>query len=104
MSNLKPCPFCGHRMAEVKEIKTASHLFGVECAACNASTGWRSSKKKAVQAWNARTGISHAMQEEMLSMLLELQECSEYWSEYYVPIGLVDRLNAVITKAKGEKE
>jgi hypothetical protein len=39
----------------------------------------------------------------MLSMLLELQECAAYWSEYDVPIGLVDRLNAVITKARGEK-
>ena len=102
MRSLKPCPFCGHRIAEGKDIKAASNLFGVVCLACNASTGWWSSKKKAVQAWNARTDISHTMQEEMLSMLLELQGCSEYWSEYYVPIGLVDRLNKVIAKARGE--
>ena len=38
---------------------------------------------------------------EMLGMLIELQECAQYWSEYDVPIGIVDRLNTVIEKAKG---
>ena len=42
---------------------------------------------------------------EMLDMLIELQESAQYWSEYDVPIGIVDRLNAVIEKAiKPDKE
>ena len=41
---------------------------------------------------------------EMLDILVELQECAQYWSEYDVPIGIVDRLNAVIEKAKGDVE
>jgi hypothetical protein len=61
------------------------------------------SVERAIQSWNARTDTSHAMQEEMLSMLLELQECASYWSEYYVPCGLVERLDQMIAKAKGEK-
>ncbi len=40
---------------------------------------------------------------EMLDMLIELQQCAQYWSEYDVPLGIVDRLNAVINKAKGEE-
>ena len=40
---------------------------------------------------------------EMLNMLIELQESAQYWSEYDVPIGIVDRLNAIISKAKGEE-
>ena len=40
---------------------------------------------------------------EMLEVLIELQESAQYWSEYDVPIGIVDRLNAVVSKAKGEK-
>lgn len=36
---------------------------------------------------------------EMLKMLLELQECAEYWSEYDVPIGIKERLDKVIYKA-----
>lgn len=36
---------------------------------------------------------------EMLEMLLELQECAEYWSEYDVPIGIKERLDKVIHKA-----
>ncbi len=44
-----------------------------------------------------------ALEKEMLEILLELQECASYWSEYYVPIGLVDRLDETIRKAKGEE-
>ena len=40
---------------------------------------------------------------EMLEVLIDLQESAQYWSEYDVPIGIVDRLNAVISKAKGEE-
>ena len=39
---------------------------------------------------------------DMLKMLLELQECAEYWSEYDVPLGIVGRLNETIKKARGE--
>jgi hypothetical protein len=39
---------------------------------------------------------------EMLAVLEELEECSEYWSEYFVPIGIVDRIKAAIQCAKPE--
>ena len=39
----------------------------------------------------------------MLSMLLELQECAGYWSEYDVPLGLKERLDTVIREARGEE-
>ena len=39
---------------------------------------------------------------EMLEVLIELSESAQYWSEYDVPIGIIDRLNAVISKAKGK--
>ena len=39
---------------------------------------------------------------EMLEVLIDLSESAQYWSEYDVPIGIIDRLNAVISKAKGE--
>ena len=41
---------------------------------------------------------------DMLDMLIELKECADYWSEYDVPLGIVDRLNAVIEKATGTTE
>ena len=37
---------------------------------------------------------------DMLAMLEELQECAYYWSEYDVPLGIVDRLDEVIKKAR----
>jgi len=39
---------------------------------------------------------------ELLTVLEEVAECSRYWSEYDVPIGLHDRIKDAIEKAKGE--
>lgn len=38
---------------------------------------------------------------DLLAVLLELQESAQYWSEYDVPLGIVDRINAAIAKATG---
>lgn len=35
----------------------------------------------------------------LLAMCQELTDCAEYWSEYEVPIGIVERLHAVIAQA-----
>ena len=40
---------------------------------------------------------------EMLDMLIELQESAQYWSEYGAPFDIVNRLNVIISKAKGEE-
>ena len=40
---------------------------------------------------------------DMLAMLEELQECAYYWSEYDVPLGIVERLDDVIKKARGNE-
>jgi hypothetical protein len=45
----------------------------------------------------ARLGASH---EQMLEVLKELQECSEYWSEYFVPLGIHDRIKNAIKAAE----
>ena len=45
-------------------------------------------------------GIQEAFS-EMLAVLKDLQESAAYWSEYDVPIGIVDRINAAIKKAEG---
>ena len=36
---------------------------------------------------------------DLLAVLQELQESASYWSEYDVPLGIVDRINAAISKA-----
>ena len=41
---------------------------------------------------------------ELLAVLKELQESAVYWSEYDVPLGIVDRINAAIAKAEGSEE
>jgi hypothetical protein len=38
---------------------------------------------------------------EMLAVLSELSESAAYWSEYDVPLGIVDRINSAIAKATG---
>jgi hypothetical protein len=39
---------------------------------------------------------------DLLAVCEDLVESAEYWCEYDVPIGIVDRLKAAIAKAKGE--
>ena len=55
--------------------------------------------------WNAAeslglstSAIESGVIEDMLKMLVEIQEYSEYWSEYDVPLGIKDRLDNVIKK------
>jgi hypothetical protein len=57
----------------------------------------------AEQIRDERTAHLIAAAPEMLSMLLELQECAGYWSEYDVPLGLKERLDTAIRKARGEE-
>lgn len=36
---------------------------------------------------------------DMLNVLLELQESASYWSQYDVPLGIVEKINNAIKKA-----
>ena len=38
---------------------------------------------------------------ELLTILKELEESASYWSEYDVPLGIVDRIRSAIAKAEG---
>ncbi len=40
---------------------------------------------------------------DMLEVLKQLAESAEYWSEYDVPVGIVDKINAAIAKAEGKQ-
>ena len=40
---------------------------------------------------------------DLLKVLQELQESASYWSEYDVPLGIVERIHAAIQKATGAK-
>ena len=46
----------------------------------------------------------HEVNVELLGLVKDLQESASYWSEYYVPLGIVDRINAAVQKATGETE
>ena len=40
---------------------------------------------------------------QMYSVLKELQESASYWSEYDVPLGIVDRINDILKKVENNK-
>ncbi|WP_143340833.1 hypothetical protein [Dethiosulfovibrio salsuginis] len=40
---------------------------------------------------------------DMLAMLEELRECAYCWCDYEVPLGIVERLDEVIRKARDEE-
>ena len=39
---------------------------------------------------------------DMYAVLCELAECSQYWSDYDVPLGIHDRIVAALAKAAGQ--
>ena len=39
---------------------------------------------------------------DMYAVLKDLEESADYWSEYDVPIGIVDRIKAALAKAEGK--
>ncbi len=40
---------------------------------------------------------------DLLAVCQELSASADYWSEYDVPLGIVDRINLAIAKATGEE-
>lgn len=54
---------------------------------------------KALRESNARL---IAAAPDLLAVAMELEESAAYWSEYDVPIGIVDRIRAALAKAMGE--
>jgi len=40
----------------------------------------------------------HEVNVELLTIIKDLQESASYWSEYDVPLGIVDRINEAIKK------
>jgi len=41
---------------------------------------------------------------DMYAVLKDLEESVDYWSEYDVPIGIVDRIKVALAKAEGRTE
>lgn len=41
---------------------------------------------------------------DLYAVVAELEESSCYWSEYDVPIGVVERMRAALAKARGRNE
>ena len=57
-------------------------------------------KRNIAHVWDDEDARLIAAAPDMLAMLEELQECAYYWSEYDVPLGIVERLDEVIRKAR----
>ena len=55
MTNLKPCPFCGGDkiLEAMQKPVSAGEYFMIKCADCSCEIT-RTSRRKAVEAWNRR--------------------------------------------------
>ena len=40
---------------------------------------------------------------DLYATLSELEECCEYWSEYDVPMGIIERIKSSLKRARGEQ-
>jgi hypothetical protein len=45
--------------------------------------------------------VIEQQRDDLLTICEELQESAEYWSEYFVPLGIVERLDSAIARVKG---
>ena len=57
-------------------------------------------KSEMLSAFSEGLSYGTKVNAEMLAVLKELQESAAYWSEYDVPLGIVDRINQAIAKAE----
>jgi hypothetical protein len=40
---------------------------------------------------------------KLYNVLAELEESAEYWGQYYVPLGIVDRIKEALASVRGEQ-
>ena len=83
----------------VREQKWRYHISDSQLVTLCAACGWQGGTY-----WQVVDEIRRlkAVGVQMLAVMQELQESASYWSEYDVPIGIVERINAAIVKATGE--
>ena len=109
----KPCPFCGSNDVYVEF--DGENRFFCYCKTCLAQGPVGHNHSEAIYLWETQenqlcknccsAGSSLlCAASDMLEILEEMQESASYWSEYDVPLGIVDRINDVINKAHGSKE
>lgn len=74
-----------------REAKRKANEFRIEAMAlCTEKEKWIFERAKLEK-----------QRDSLLSICEELQESAEYWSEYFVPLGIVERLDAAIASVKG---
>ena len=110
MKETKKCQFCGGNDVYVEF--DGEYRFFCYCKTCLAQGPRGHNHNEAIYLWESQdkpscpncgsAGLSlSCAASDMLEVLEELQESASYWSEYDVPLGIVDRINSVINKAHG---
>ena len=80
--------------------RDASHISYLQiCADIN---GLRKKSEKYADTEAQANARLIAAAPDMYAVLRELSECSQYWSEYDVPLGIHDRIAAALAKADSQ--
>ena len=104
----------GHFICESVTLRNARRIVacvnacaGIETYALELMTGDLSiinqitgKKAKKAEKLTPKATQYRMQRDALLTICEELAACAAYWSEYDVPLGIVDRLNAAIAKAK----
>ena len=80
MSDLKPCPFCGEKVAILVGGDKIGKYFRVKCWGCGAQTVAKRTRAEAVEAWNCRTDTERRAKEE--ERVCQLCDCYDKQSCY----------------------
>lgn len=72
MDKLRECPFCeGEATRRMTGNNSVTFRYAYQCAECLAMTGWFSTNKEAVAAWNRRAYASRDAEVEALKAIIE---------------------------------
>jgi len=61
MSELSPCPFCGHTMIDLHSSTCSGYgplSYWIECCGCYTTTNAYDDEEQAIAAWNRRAGAA----------------------------------------------
>ena len=83
MSELKPCPFCGEKVAILVGGDKIGEYFRVKCWGCGAQTVAKRTRAEAIEAWNHRTErttkIEHVDMKNVNNHIYKCLECGQYF-------------------------
>ena len=98
---LKPCPFCGADIAQLREGSDLMWVYGLECRAEGPPSLKTGGNSSAIAAWNRRAP-SVTREEIAARLLAHDEESTEDWAVNYIKMGMNDADHSIMEEVANE--